>query len=112
LRSIVVFSVSGECSAKALMMPPPVLLTGHGLDTIEPTKKAEDDWMVLVFKLAQRSLLSRAKTWYVGTNIKDKAQGLSLFTGGFPKYREHCTAAIQAEYRDFVFERGRTPVAA
>jgi cation diffusion facilitator CzcD-associated flavoprotein CzcO len=87
-------------------------MAGHGLDTIEPTRKAEDDWMELVSKLAQRSLLSRAKTWYVGTNVKDKAQGLTLFTGGFPKYREYCSAAIQAGYRDFVFERGRKPVAA
>jgi cation diffusion facilitator CzcD-associated flavoprotein CzcO len=86
-------------------------MADHGLNSIEPTRKAEDDWMELVFKLAQRSLLSKAKTWYVGTNVKDKAQGLTLFTGGFPKYREYCAAAIQAGYRDFVFERGRTPVA-
>ena len=83
----------------------------HGLGSIEPTRQAEDDWMELVFRLAQRSLLTKAKTWYVGTNIKDKAQGLSLFTGGFPKYREYCAAAAQTCYRDFVFERGRKPVA-
>ncbi|WP_049823441.1 NAD(P)/FAD-dependent oxidoreductase [Bradyrhizobium sp. WSM2254] len=81
-------------------------MADHGLDTIEPTRKAEDDWMDLVFRLAKRSLLTKAKTWYVGTNVKDKAQGLSLFTGGFPKYRECCAAAIQNGYRDFVFERG------
>jgi len=81
-------------------------MADHGLDTIEPTRKAEDDWMDLVFRLAERSLLTKAKTWYVGTNVKDKAQGLSLFTGGFPKYREYCAAAIQNGYRDFVFERG------
>lgn len=85
-------------------------MADRGLDTIEPTRKAEDDWMELVFRLAQRSLLSKAKTWYVGTNVKDKAQGLTLFTGGFPKYREYCAAAIQAGYRDFTFERERTPV--
>ncbi|UQR66544.1 NAD(P)/FAD-dependent oxidoreductase [Bradyrhizobium sp. C-145] len=87
-------------------------MADQGLDTIEPTRQAEDEWMALVFKLAQRSLLTKAKTWYVGTNVKDKAQGLSLFTGGFPKYREYCAAAIEAGYRDFVFERGRTTVAA
>jgi len=81
-------------------------MADHGLDTIEPTRRAEDDWMDLVFRLAERSLLTKAKTWYVGTNVKDKAQGLSLFTGGFPKYREYCAAAIQNGYRDFVFERG------
>lgn len=87
-------------------------MADNGLEAIEPTRKAEDDWMELVFRLAQRSLLSKAKTWYVGTNVKDKAQGLTLFTGGFPKYREYCAAAIQAGYRDFVVERGKKPVAA
>jgi cation diffusion facilitator CzcD-associated flavoprotein CzcO len=80
-------------------------MAGHHFGTIEPTKAAEDGWMDLVFRLAQRSLLSKAKTWYVGANVRDKPQGLSLFTGGFPKYREYCAAAVQAGYRDFVFER-------
>ena len=68
-------------------------------------------WMELVARLAQRSLLNKAKTWYLGANVKDKPLGLTLFTGGFPKYREYCAAAAQAGYRDLVFERSRTPVA-
>jgi cation diffusion facilitator CzcD-associated flavoprotein CzcO len=77
----------------------------HGLVTIEPTAQAEDRWMELVFKLAERTLLSKAKTWYVGANVSGKAQGLTLFTGGFQRYREYCEAATQSGYRDFTFER-------
>ena len=87
-------------------------MVDHGLATVEPSKAAEDGWMEFVARLAQRSLLNKAKTWYLGANIKDKPLGLTLFTGGFPKYREYCAAAAQAGYRDFAFERGRTPVAA
>lgn len=76
----------------------------HGLSAMEPTKKAEDDWMNLVGSLAQRSLLLKAKTWYLGTNVKDKPQGLTLFTGGFHKYREFCAAATQNGYAPFSFE--------
>ena len=76
----------------------------NGLSTIEPTKEAEDRWMDVVYALSQRTLLSKAKTWYVGANVKDKPLGLTLFTGGFLKYREHCAAAAQDGYRGFVFE--------
>jgi cation diffusion facilitator CzcD-associated flavoprotein CzcO len=77
----------------------------NGLSTIEPTKEAEDGWMDFVYTLSQRTLLSKAKTWYVGANVKGKAQGLTLFTGGFQKYREHCAAVAQDGYRGFAFER-------
>lgn len=77
----------------------------NGLTAIEPTAQAEQRWMDLVYTLSQRTLLTKAKTWYVGANVKDKPQGLTLFTGGFMKYREYAAAAIQDGYRDFAFER-------
>ena len=69
------------------------------LGAVEPAKEAEDAWMQLVMQLAQRTLVSQAKTWYVGANVKDKPLGLTLFTGGFPKYRELAAAAVQDGYR-------------
>lgn len=76
----------------------------NGLATIEPTAQAEQVWMDLVYQLSQRTLLSKAKTWYVGANVKDKPQGLTLFTGGFAKYREYCAAAANDGYANFSFE--------
>lgn len=84
----------------------------NGLATAEPTKAAEDAWMQTVYTLAQRSLLTKAKTWYVGTNVAGKAQGLSLFTGGFPKYREACNQVIQNGWRDLAFGRAEAAVPA
>lgn len=79
----------------------------HGLATVEPTHQAEEAWMQIVFQGAQRTLLSKAKTWYVGANVKDKPQGLTLFTGGFPKYREYCNQVIQSGWRDLAFAPAR-----
>ncbi|MCZ4312553.1 NAD(P)/FAD-dependent oxidoreductase [Comamonadaceae bacterium G21597-S1] len=84
----------------------------QGLATIVPTRQAEDEWMDLVHTLSQRTLLSKAKTWYVGANVKGKAQGLPMFTGGFLKYREACAAAVNDGYRGFVFERQKEAAAA
>jgi len=83
----------------------------NDLASIEPTQKAEDSWMDIVFQLSQRSLILKAKSWWVGANVKDKPQGLTLFTGGFQKYREHCAAAAQG-YAGFAFEREKESVAA
>ena len=79
----------------------------QGLASAEPTQAAEDAWMQIVYNLAQRSLLTKAKTWYMGTNVAGKAQGLSLFTGGFPKYREYCNQAMQGGWRDLQFVQAR-----
>lgn len=75
-----------------------------GMGTIEPTVQAEDAWMEIVRSIAQRSLINKAKTWWVGANVKDKPQGLTMFTGGFLKYREYCAATANDGYRGFHFE--------
>ena len=75
----------------------------NGLKTIEPTPKAEEDWMGVVRNLAKRSLINKAKTWWVGANVKDKPQGLTLFTGGFHAYRQYTAAAAHDGYASFSF---------
>jgi len=79
----------------------------NGLSSMEPTPEAEQGWMDLVYELSQRTLLTKAKTWYVGANVKDKPLGLTLFTGGFMKYRELTNAAVRDGYRGFAFEHLR-----
>lgn len=84
----------------------------NGLASVEPTQAAEDAWMELVRMMAQRTLLSKAKTWYVGANVAGKAQGLTLYTGGFPKYREHCSQVIQRGWTDLSFVPAQVAVEA
>lgn len=78
-----------------------------GLATIEPTTQTEDNWMGVVRGLAQRSLINKAKTWWVGANVPGKPQGLTMFIGGFAKYRELCAAAASDGYGGFAFERAK-----
>lgn len=77
----------------------------NGLTAAEPSAEAEQGWMDIVAALAKRSLITKAKTWWVGTNVKDKPSGLTMFIGGFMKYREYCNAAAAEGYRRMVFER-------
>jgi cation diffusion facilitator CzcD-associated flavoprotein CzcO len=83
-----------------------------GLATVEPTAKAEDEWMELVMRLAEKSLIRKANTWWVGSNVKGKPQGLTMFIGGFHKYRGHCEASARSGYRSLTFERSEASAAA
>ncbi len=83
-----------------------------GLRTVEPSARVEDAWMDLVAMLAEKSLIRKANTWWVGANVKGKPQGLTMFIGGFHKYREHCAAAARDRAATFVFDRARESAAA
>ncbi|MFM9927637.1 NAD(P)/FAD-dependent oxidoreductase [Variovorax sp. H27-G14] len=87
-------------------------LRKNGLGSIEPTRKSEDDWMEVVRTLAQHSLINKAKTWWTGSNVQGKPQGLTQFIGGFTKYREHCAAAAANGYQHYTLEPVRQAVAA
>lgn len=89
-----------------------VYMEKHGNAAAEPTREAEDEWMTLVFTLAERSLIRKANTWWVGSNVKGKPQGLSMFIGGFNKYRELCTAAATDGYKKLAFDRSKEEAAA
>ncbi|MFY8048429.1 MAG: flavin-containing monooxygenase [Erythrobacter sp.] len=73
--------------------------------SVEPTPEAEDAWMEQVFALAELTLVSRANTWYTGTNVNGKPRGLIMYTGGFLRYNEACNAVAQAGYPTLRFER-------
>lgn len=79
----------------------------HGQTSMEPTRQAEEGWMDIVRGFARRSLINKAKTWWVGANVAGKPQGLTMFTGGFHRYREYCAASPSNGYRDFRFVSGR-----
>ena len=87
-------------------------MEANGLRTVEPSARVEDAWMNLVAALAEKSLIRKANTWWVGANVKGKPQGLTMFIGGFHKYREHCAAAAQDRAANFVFDRKRESAAA
>ena len=81
----------------------------NGLAKVSIRKAAEDRWMDLVRELAAPSLIRKAKTWWVGSNVKGKPQGLTMFVGGFDKYKATCDAAAASGYADCIFEKAKVP---
>ena len=77
----------------------------RGIRAVEPSLEAEDAWMEQVFALAELTLVSKANTWYTGTNVDGKPRGLIMYTGGFLRYNEACNAVAQSGYATLKFER-------
>ena len=84
-------------------------LTNHmektGQTVVSVTPEGEDRWMEVVADLASKTLVRKAKTWWVGANVEGKAQGLTMFVGGFNKYAEACANAANTGYQELRFER-------
>jgi cyclohexanone monooxygenase len=72
--------------------------------TIEPTREAEDAWVVHNQEVADASLFTKGATWYMGANIPGKPRlflpNLDFVSG----YREKCDAVADHDYEGFVFD--------
>jgi cation diffusion facilitator CzcD-associated flavoprotein CzcO len=73
------------------------------LATIEAVGDDEDKWVTTVAQLAEKSLIPKANTWYVGSNIAGKPRVFPIYIGGLNKYREICEDVASDDYRGFRF---------
>jgi hypothetical protein len=78
-------------------------MTKEQRGAVEATPKAETEWMETVHSLAKLTLMSKASTWYTGTNVEGKARGLTMYAGGYRPYRETCEAVIRDGFRGLAF---------
>lgn len=75
----------------------------NNYSAFECTEEAQNEWMNKVANLAEKTLISKAKTWYVGANIDGKPKGLSLYTDGFQNYRAFCDQVAENGYTGITF---------
>ncbi len=77
----------------------------HQLDRIEPTAKAETDWVQHVNQVADSTLYPLANSWYVGANIPGKPRVFMPYVGGFDRYKKQCDAVAANGYEGFTLTR-------
>ena len=73
----------------------------RGLGTIEPERKAQDDWVEHVAEVADRTLFPKANSWYLGVNIPGKPRVFMPYIG--EGYRTTCKEIVADGYRGFTF---------
>ena len=74
------------------------------LQIIEATRDAERAWWEQVQELASKSLRSKLKSWYIGSNVEGKPAVFTPYVGGFQLYSEICNDIASQGYRGFHFE--------
>jgi len=72
-----------------------------GLTTIEATPEAQEDWSRHVDAEAGRSMISRADSWYNGSNIPGKARAYVFYFGHFGRYRQRLLQVAEDGYSGF-----------
>src|SRR6266849_5233909 len=75
-----------------------------GFASIAPTPQAEEAWIAHANELASRTLLSDAKSWFMGSNIPGKKRALLLYANTAPAYRAKCTEVATKGYEGFDLE--------
>jgi cation diffusion facilitator CzcD-associated flavoprotein CzcO len=76
-------------------------MSRHYIVVIEPTKKAQTNWMDLVQELAQNNLLGKGKSWYTGANVDGKPRQFLSYVG-FSSYQGQIDKVVSCNYRGFV----------
>ena len=87
-------------------------LRENGIETIEPRRSAEDDWVEHVQEVANQTLFPKANSWYMGANIPGKPQLFMPYIGGVGAYRRICEGVVADGYRGFTFEHKKSEAAA
>jgi cyclohexanone monooxygenase len=86
-------------------------LAAHQLDRIEPTPKAEMEWVNHVNAVADSTLYPLANSWYVGANIPGKPRVFMPYVGGFDRYKKRCDEIAAAGYPGFTLSRHKEAAA-
>lgn len=66
----------------------------ENIETIESTPEAEQTWREHVLALADRTLMIKTNSWYMGANVPGKRREYLIYLGGLPLYQQKMAEAI------------------
>ena len=77
----------------------------NGYAEMEAEISAQEEWTEIVNNLLEKSLFSKADSWYVGTNVPGKKRAILTYLGGLPAYIEACDNAAANDYAGFIMTK-------
>jgi cation diffusion facilitator CzcD-associated flavoprotein CzcO len=80
-------------------------LKDNGRERMEATRAAEDTWTEHVYVSAERMLLSKTDSWFMGINSNIEGRNkrtFLLYAAGAPSYRARCEEVADNGYEGFV----------
>ena len=76
-------------------------LRARGVDTMQATEQAQQQWMAHVADAAGRSLIAKGPSWYSGANVEGKPQVFLPYVPGIAVFRDICDEIVADDYRGF-----------
>jgi cation diffusion facilitator CzcD-associated flavoprotein CzcO len=76
-------------------------MRSKGLERIDATREAEQEWRETVNELSARTLRHYADSWYMGSNIPGKPREPLNYAGGIPLYIKTIKGATEKGYKGF-----------
>ena len=73
----------------------------HGLRRVEADEEAQREWAREVTESADRTLYTKANSWYLGANVPGKARVFMPYVDGFNIYSQVCEQVAQSGYAGF-----------
>ena len=76
-------------------------LRAMDLRTIEASEALQDQWVRHHDELAEATLVTKTRSWYMGSNVDGKPRRLLSYIGGVGTYRQKCEAVATGGYQGF-----------
>ncbi|ABM97374.1 flavin-containing monooxygenase [Methylibium petroleiphilum] len=74
----------------------------QGKQVIEPSKAFEDQWVAHHDETANKTLVVKTDSWYMGSNVEGKPRRLLSYIGGVGNYHRRCAEVAAEGYEGFV----------
>jgi hypothetical protein len=84
----------------------------HGFARVEADESAQVAWAHEVASMAEKTLYTKADSWYIGANVPGKARVFLMYIGGLDRYVERVDRIVADGYSGFNFSKTSQRVAA
>ena len=78
----------------------------NGLARVDADEDAQIAWAHEVANMAEKTLYTKANSWYMGANVPGKPRVFLMYIGGLDRYVERCDAIVRDGYTGFNFSLG------
>lgn len=75
----------------------------NGKKIVEATKEFEDSWVAHHDETANKTLVVKTDSWYMGSNVEGKPRRLLSYIGGVGNYHRQCDEQAAKGYPGFTF---------
>lgn len=87
-------------------------MAANGYTRIDADESAQVAWAHEVAAMADKTLYTKADSWYMGANVPGKPRVFLMYIGGLDRYVERCDQIVRDAYAGFNFSRASVAPAA